>query len=260
MSCNLIIRSDDAGSSISSNDAILKVINNGIVKNVSIMACGPFVEDFYQKVKGIEGITFGLHFCLNSEWDLVKWGPVSKLDLSSGLVDEKGWFISSPSDFLTTKPSVETIMKEALCQLELLQRTGFKISYLDSHMLSELYIPGLSEALSQFCIEHNLVDHKYYYNLFDFTQVLEGKAKPPEGQYFIISHPSLDTPEMRLTGNSSFKGEDIAKSRAQETVFWSDNNLKSIFSALNINSISYLEAIPYGYDTIQAIKGGSQNE
>ncbi len=40
-----ITRADDLGSSYSANQAIEQVIDAGFIKNVSIMACGPAVED-----------------------------------------------------------------------------------------------------------------------------------------------------------------------------------------------------------------------
>lgn len=41
----LIIRADDAGSSRSANNAIFECASRGLVRNVSLMAPGPFIHD-----------------------------------------------------------------------------------------------------------------------------------------------------------------------------------------------------------------------
>ena len=41
----LITRADDFGSSHSANQAIYEVSKKGIVKNVSVMACAPYLEE-----------------------------------------------------------------------------------------------------------------------------------------------------------------------------------------------------------------------
>lgn len=44
MKKQLIARADDLGSSNSANQAIERVVGAGIIRNVSVMACGPLVE------------------------------------------------------------------------------------------------------------------------------------------------------------------------------------------------------------------------
>jgi predicted glycoside hydrolase/deacetylase ChbG (UPF0249 family) len=256
MGSTLIVRADDAGSSNSANKAIIKVLESGSVKNTSVMACCNYVKEFYELSKNLKNVTYGMHFVINSEWDKVKWGPVSSLDKSSGLVDDNGYFLPDPSLFIETKPKVEVIIKEAQAQLDKLKAIGFKISYLDSHMLPELYIEGLSEELSKFCIKNKLIDHKYYYVLFDYEKIKQTNSPLPIGQYFLLTHPSLDDEEMRQVGNAAYSGEIVAKNRASETELYSSDNFKQLLKAYDLKSISYKDAIPCNYDTIEVYKKG----
>lgn len=243
-----ISRSDDLGSSKSANKAIDVVTRAGFIKNVSVMACGPEIEDAARIMAQRKDICFGMHMTINSEWDKVKWGPVSQVVTNCGLTDESGYFLSDPSLFLQTKPPVELIIQEISAQLDKLCKLGFDIKYIDSHMFPEMFIEGLDEAVESFAKEKGLLDHMYYYAFpqgFDLGGILSGEAALadiPDGQYFMVTHPSLDTPEMRLTGNSKVSGEMVAASRAKETDLLSQKGLCSSLQKLGICGIRYDEA------------------
>lgn len=250
MKKQLIARADDLGSSNSANKAIARVASAGVVRNVSVMACGPFVEEAAELFAHRKEICFGMHTTLNAEWDLVKWGPVSKVEPGDALVDEKGYFLSDPSLFLQTRPTVERVMREVEAQLERLHKLGFDIRYIDSHMFSEAYIAGMDEAMAEFARKKGLIDHMYFYHLLPDMQTLSeapenlaaGLARVPAGQYFIVVHPSLDTEEMRRTGNAGISGEDVARGRAKETEIFSAPELKKALETAGITCIRYDEA------------------
>lgn len=240
-----ISRADDLGSSHSANIAIERVINSGFIKNVSVMACGPMVEDAAALLAHRKDICFGMHTTLNAEWDLVKWGPLLPLDEGSGLVDEHGHFLSDPSAFTQTKPPVEIIMQEVSAQLERLHKLGFPIRYIDSHMFPEMYVEGLDQAMEEFAAKKGLLDHMYFYHLppsgLSISE-FDSLTQLPNGQYFMVSHPSLDTEEMRMTGNASVRGRDVAASRARETALLGDAEICRKLLTSGVQGIRYDEA------------------
>lgn len=244
-----ISRSDDLGSSKSANKAIDTVTRAGFIKNVSIMSCGPEIDDAAQLLAHRKDICFGMHMTINSEWDKVKWGPVSDIGSGSGLVDENGFFLQDPSLFVQSKPPVELIIQEVSAQLDKLCKLGFDIKYIDSHMFPEMFIDGLDEAVECFAKEKGLLDHMYYYAFpqgFDLGGIMNGDtaalADIPDGQYFMVTHPSLDTPEMRMTGNSRVSGEMVAVSRARETELLSNEAFCSTLREFGICGTRYDEA------------------
>ncbi|MDL2300935.1 ChbG/HpnK family deacetylase [Lachnospiraceae bacterium OttesenSCG-928-D06] len=249
---NFIARSDDLASSISANHAIDAVSRAGFIKNVSIMAPGAAVEDAAHLLAHRKDICFGMHTTLNAEWDRIKWAPVLPIGKESGLVDDNGYFLSNPSLFLETKPAVEIIMREVDAQLEKLHSLGFDIKYLDSHMFPEFFIEGLDEAMALYAKQKGLIDHMYFYNIppgfHDLRNGLESTLNHlkilPEGQYFIVTHPSQDTEEMRNTGNAQYSGEEIAKSRAYEAQIFSDPEVCQMLTQLGCEGIRYDEAVP----------------
>lgn len=244
-SIRFISRADDLGSSHSANLAIEKVINTGFIKNVSVMACGPAIEAAASLLAHRTDICFGMHTTLNAEWDNVKWGPVLPLGKHSGLVDESGHFLAHPSQFIQTKPPVEIIMQEVAAQLERLHKLGFPIRYIDSHMFPEMYVEGLDEAMEEFAKKKGLLDHMYYYRLPPWGLSLGhpgDMTRLPDGQYFSVSHPSLDTEEMCMTGNASVSGAAVAASRARETALLSDKELCCRLQEAGVQGILYDEA------------------
>ena len=238
-----ITRADDAGSSRSANLAISRVLDAGFIKNVSLMACGPAIEDAAELLAHRKDVCFGMHTTLNAEWDKVKWKPLLSVGSNSGLTDENGYFLPTPTMFTQTKPSVECIMQEMDTQLERLHKLGLSVRYIDSHMFPERYVEGLSDAMGDFAKRKGLVDHLYFYQLPPWGLPLcsaKDIDRLPDGQYFGLSHPSLDTEEMRLTGNASTSGEMVATTRARETVLLSD---RTYTDGLGIESIRYDEAV-----------------
>ena len=244
-SIRIITRADDLGSSHSANRAIERVVNAGFIRNVSVMACGPAVEDAAARLAHRKDICLGMHTTLNAEWDRVKWGPVLPAEMCSGLVDENGAFLPHPSLFRQTKPSVELIMREVTAQLERLRTLGFAIRYIDSHMFSELYVDGLDEAMEDFAKRNGLLDHMYYYHFLPYGRDLSQfghQAEFPDGQYFMLIHPAEDSEEMRLTGNASVSGEAVAATRAREAELFSDPEKIRLFRDNGFTGIRYDEA------------------
>lgn len=62
----LVTRADDAGSSRSANRAIHQTATQGIARNISLMACGPQIEDAAKSLCDLDGVDFGLHVCLST--------------------------------------------------------------------------------------------------------------------------------------------------------------------------------------------------
>lgn len=246
----LLLRADDLGSSHSANQAIAQAVKSGLIKNVSVMAVGPNLAEAADLLAQSENICFGLHATLNAEWDKVKWKPLTGLTQKSGLVDDRGYFLNDPKLFAASKPSIDILIAEFEAQLSLLTKKGFKICYVDSHMFPEAAIKGLSEALSTWIKQKGLIDHVFYYgNLIrqpitstaDLTGILRNLDY---GQHFMVVHPSLDTEEMRQTGNQQVHGYTVANARARETEVMCDQELPRLFQSCDVETIRYDQAIP----------------
>jgi len=246
----LLLRADDLGSSHSANLAIAQAVQNGLIKNVSVMAVGPDLDDAARLLANNDTLCFGMHATLNAEWDKVKWKPLTKITKESGLVDDQGYFLNDPRLFIETKPRLDVILAEFEAQLNLLTQKGFKIRYVDSHMFPEASIEGLSEALSAWIKQKGLIDHVFYYGnphwqpITGITAIADILQNLSAGQHFMVVHPSLDTDEMRLTGNQNVSGIVVALARDTETQVMSDKGLPQLFKELDVETIRYDQAEP----------------
>lgn len=257
-----ISRADDLGSSNSANLAIDAVTRAGFIKNVSVMAPGPYVEQAARLLAGRKQICFGMHTTLNAEWDAVKWKPVLPLNTKSGLVDANGYFQNDPALFAGSKPPVETIMREVDAQLERLHALGFDIRYIDSHMFPEMFVEGLDESMRAFARKKGLLDHMHFYALPPgFKAFAQNPSHPlryfralPAGQYFLVTHPALYTQEMLQTGNPTVSGEAVAKGRAGETKMFSSKSLRLLLRLAGCEGIRYDSANPQDRLSVQDIK------
>jgi chitin disaccharide deacetylase len=272
MAVTLITRADDLGSSNSANIAITLAVKNGdYIKNVSCMAPGSYIEEGVEMIKGCKNVCFGMHAILNSEWEFIKWQPLSPLNEISTITTPSGTFYSDPSIFYERKPSIEEILIEYNRQLDYLQKLGLNVSYVDSHMLPELYIQGLSEAMTNWIREKGLIDHIEYYNFPSIPQVhladnLEENigiyekwlSSIVDGQYFVEMHPAKYSREMLLYANQKIPVGLVAKARNAEYEWLLSGAPEKICEKLDIKRLRYDKAEKLG-NTFEYIKNLLKN-
>lgn len=247
----LITRSDDAGSSQGANKAIIRAAEHPFVKNISLMATGAYIEEAARELKDKKHICFGLHFTMNAEWDLVKWGPVSPVSRVSSLVERDGWFYPDPAASHKAGALIEEIYTEWCSQLDRLTKLGFDVRYADTHMFPELAFEGLADIMSGWYKEKGLVDHRYFYNPLphiDDISKTDGLFEDvireiSEGQYFYLTHPAQSTEDMYLTGNKTAPTEEIVGGRQKDMEFVTSHKTIEICEKYNVQPIRYDEAV-----------------
>lgn len=271
---DLITRTDDFGSAVSANRAILRAVKNGTyVKNVSCMAAAPCIEEGAAELESLrreKGFCIGLHAALNSEWDAVHFKCVSDPAKVSSLVNEDGIFPMHPMMFEQKMPDAGEAIKEIAAQLDRLAALGLSVEYVDTHMLPDAVVPGLKEALSEFAEKKGLVDQRYFYTfpkehqpLLTGETSLEEDAKAYRSwfrcledgrQYIHILHPAEYSEETRRFCNRVLTGDSVAKSRDAERRILESRELERACEELEIRCIRYTEAKPQGDTIMEAAK------
>src|SRR6478736_6721297 len=84
----LIVRGDDMGFSHSGNLALIKSFKEGIETSIEVIIPSPWFPEAVKMLRENPGIDIGIHLALTSEWDMIKWRPLS--DCSS-LKDSNGY-------------------------------------------------------------------------------------------------------------------------------------------------------------------------
>lgn len=254
----LIVRGDDIGSSHTANLACIRSYKEGIMKTVELMVpCGWFPEAV-KLLNENPGLDVGVHITLTSEWENIKWRPLTK---APSLTDADGYFypmIWQRKDFppgTALKEAdwkVEEIEKEMRAQIELAKRKVPHVSHLTCHMGCSAWDPKVREVYTKLAKEYNLDISPSEYGvkgfgslsgaktakgrIQKFIELLEG-LKP--GTYIFVEHPGLDTAEMRAIGHKGYY--DVAKDRDAVTEIFTSLEVRRAIEKLGIKLISYAD-------------------
>ena len=86
---SLIVRADDMGSFRSANIACMEAFEKGIETSIEVMVVTPWFPEAARLLRENPGIDVGLHLTITSEWDNIKWRPLTSCP---SLVDSNGYF------------------------------------------------------------------------------------------------------------------------------------------------------------------------
>jgi predicted glycoside hydrolase/deacetylase ChbG (UPF0249 family) len=254
----LIVRGDDIGSSHAANLACIRSYKKGIMKTVELMVpCGWFPEAV-KLLNENPGLDVGVHIVLTSEWENIKWRPLTK---APGLTDADGYFYptiwrrkDSPAGTALKEANwkIEEIEKEMRAQIELAKRKVPQVSHLTCHMGCSGWDPKVREVYLKLAKEYNLDISPSEYGVKGFgglrgAKTAEGRIKSfiqnleglKPGIYIIVEHPGLDTAEMRAIGHKGYY--DVAKDRDAVTEIFVSPDVRRAINKLGIKLISYAD-------------------
>lgn len=251
----LITRGDDLGCARSLNRAVRECYKQGILKNVSVLAATPYVEEAAKMLAKEKGICFGLHCDLTSEWDNVKWGPVAPREKVPSLVDEKGHLYQT-NDGVRANAKAEEALIELQAQLDKARGLGFDIRYADTHMGTVQFVSGLSDRFGEWCRQNRLIDtrriggrlglprsspvdrrHPGDYVL-DVINALKAAA---DGEYLIVGHLAYDDAEIRNLGHPGYPGTAVAHNLNWERLAYVDPRMVKFVRENGVIPIRYDE-------------------
>ncbi|MDP6546183.1 MAG: polysaccharide deacetylase family protein [Phycisphaerae bacterium] len=255
---NLIIRGDDIGSSHAANVACIKSYKEGIVRSVEVMVPCAWFPEAVKMLNANRGLDVGVHVVLTSEWENIKWRPLTK---APSLTDADGYFYptiwrrkNAPAGtaLRDAKWKIEEIEAEMRAQIELAVRKIPRVSHMTGHMGSGSWDPKVKALWKKLAGEYKLdiSTSKYGVRRFGgyrgaktrqertdkFIKALEA-LKP--GTYLFVEHPGLDTAEMRAIGHKGYY--DVAKDRNAVTELFVSDKVKKKIKDLRINLISYAD-------------------
>jgi predicted glycoside hydrolase/deacetylase ChbG (UPF0249 family) len=234
----LVVRSDDMASSHAANVSCIEVCTTGISRSVEIMVPCPWFFEAAQMLKENPAIDVGVHLTVTSEWDGIKWGPITS---SPSLIDQDGNFLASTGDWYNKDYQIEEVEAELRKQIELAVREIPGLSHLSSHMGAPDVKPELKALVKKLAKEYNLiyqVDHfepipangwdkarSFQEKETAFVEML-GKLQPGK-TYLFVEHPANESEEMEAVGNKNML--TVARDRHWVTqVFTSPKVIKAI--------------------------------
>lgn len=254
----LIVRGDDMGFSHSGNEALIKCFTEGIETSIEVLVPSPWFPEAVKMLEQNPKVDVGIHLALTSEWDNVKWRPLSRV---KSLIEDDGYFYpfiwpnkNYPGRaLLETRWTLEDVEKEFRAQIELALKKIPRLTHISGHMgcthmdkkVIEL-VKGLAEEFHlKFEIERFGVKNiglegpraTSEEKIQSFIKMLDG-LKAGE-TYVFVEHPGIDTPELRAVSHIGY--ENVAIDRQGVTDMFTDNRVKEAIKAKGIQLISYAD-------------------
>ncbi|SHN07237.1 CubicO group peptidase, beta-lactamase class C family [Cyclobacterium lianum] len=256
----LIVRGDDMGSSRSANLASIETFVNGIETSIEVMAVAPWFPEAAQLLRENTGVEVGLHLAITSEWDGVKWRPLSNCP---SLTDDDGYLLPmirpNPNypglAVMDNAWKLEEVEQEFRAQIEVALKHVPQINHLSGHMGSTGFHPevakmvaGLADEYGLMLIDGNLmqasgIDRASYEGPKEssaqkeasFIRMLEnledGKA------YQFVDHPAYDNLEMQGVGHIGY--EQVAGDRQGVTDTWISEKVKEAIARNGIELVDF---------------------
>jgi len=256
----LIVRGDDMGYTHSGNEALIKCFKEGIETSIEVIVPSPWFPEAVKMLEQNPGIDVGIHLALTSEWDNIKWRPLT--DCPS-LRDSNGYFYPMVyanknypgQSLLEIKWQLADIEKEFRAQIELALKKIPRISHLSSHMNCTNMTPEVTALTKKLAKEYHIdidlddygVQHTSYNGpsktsgekIQSFINMLE-KLEPGK-TYWFIDHPGLDNEELRAVHHIGY--EEVALDRQGVTDVLTSEKIKAVIQRKGIVLMSYRDLL-----------------
>lgn len=252
----LIVRGDDMGFSHSGNLALVEAYKNGIETSIEVLVPSPWFPEAVQLLKEIPDADVGIHLALTSEWDLVKWRP---LTVVQSLVNTDGYFYPmvfpnknySGQSISENDWKIEDVEREFRAQIEMALRHIPRISHLSSHM-------GCTNLSKEVTAMTKRLAQEYKIDLdpddYDVQRLpMEGPRNSPAEKsqsfmnaldklqpgktYLFVEHPGLDNAELRAIHHIGY--ENVAEDRQGVTDLFTDPKVRVLIEKKGIRLIGY---------------------
>jgi predicted glycoside hydrolase/deacetylase ChbG (UPF0249 family) len=252
----LIVRGDDMGASHSVNEAILKCHKEGIQTAIEVIVPSPWFPEAVQMLKTLPEADVGVHLTLSSEWDNVKWRPLTPCP---SLRDADGYFYpmirpnkNYPGRSLAEqKWRIEDVEQEFRAQIELAKKHIPQLSHLSGHMGCSGIDESVRKLVKGLAVEYRLdidpaergvknVSYRGPHATAEEkrTAILKMLDSLEPGQtYLFVEHPGLDTPELRAIHHIGY--ENVAADRQGVTDAWTSPEIRAAIKAKGIELVGY---------------------
>jgi len=253
---SLLVRSDDMGSTRAANLACIKAVEEGISKTIEVMVPTPWFEEAVTLLSEKEDIDIGVHLVLTSEWDGLKWRPITNVP---SLTDPDGYFhprITRYKHYVSKTYledndwKLEEIEKEFRAQIEMAMKKIKNVTHVTGHMGCHRMAPEVLEMVKKLAHEYGLTVDRVDYPLTNFrpynngdsfkvklNSLLTALKSLENGSHLLVAHPGIDAIEMQGTAHMGYS--QVAFERGEETQLLTHKRVKKLIAKLGIKLIGY---------------------
>lgn len=259
----LIVRADDIGMSYASNVGVIKSYTDGITKSAELMVVTPWLPEAVKMLNEQPGLDVGLHAAFTSEWETMKWRPLTQCP---SLTDEYGYFLpfvfpnpDYPGKSLMErkdKINIAEFEAEFRAQIELAKKLVPRLSHISGHMVWAFVTPEISAAAERIAAEYNLIFtdgrgeqmQKMGIELFPMSwgvkpnereaMFIEALDKLEKGKtYLFVEHPAVGGDEMGALLHKGY--ENVSEDRQSVLKLYTSPVVKKQIKEKGIELISY---------------------
>jgi len=263
----LLIRADDIGSSHAANVGVIKTYTDGVARSAELMIVTPWVPEAVRMLKENPGFDVGLHITLTSEWENIKWRP---LTICPSITDDYGYFLpfvfpNAMHPGMSMMERKETIKlseveAELRAQIELTKKMIPTVTHLSGHMGWAMVSPEISALADRLAEEYNLpffdgnpqTGQKYGLGYMPVqwglspkereAKFIEALDKLEKGKtYLYVEHPAIGGDEMKAFGHKGY--ENVSEDRQAVVEMFTHPAVKEIIAKKGIQLVSYGELI-----------------
>jgi predicted glycoside hydrolase/deacetylase ChbG (UPF0249 family) len=252
----LIVRGDDMGYTHSGNEALIKCYKEGIETSIEVIVPSPWFPEAVKMLRENPGVDVGLHVALTSEWDNIKWRPLTPC---KSLTDSNGYFFPMVypnknyprASISENSPDIKEIEAEIRAQIEMAKKHIPRISHISGHMGCTRLNEEVRQLVSRLAAEYGLVDESslqqvQYVGLGEPSKTGQQKIDRflelldtlrPGKTYLFVEHPGFDNDELRAVHHIGY--ENVAQDRQGVTELFTSQKVKAKVKQRNIQLISY---------------------
>ena len=254
----LIVKGDDMAAAHGINVATIDAYKRGVLTTTNVIVPGPWFPEAVRLLNENPGLDVGVHLALTSEWENVKWRPLTAVP---SLVDADGYFFPmvQPRPGFPPKTSISEshwsiaeIERELRAQLETAKRHLPQATYTWNHMGFTSLSPEVGELVARLSKEYRLVVPadlgiqmvgRVYESQDTGAVKAEKLAAKLEtlgpGLWLHIDHAATDDPEMRAYGHLGY--EWVAADRSAVLEAWTSPRVREVITRRRIKLTSYRE-------------------
>jgi len=252
----IIFRGDDMGFSHSANLACIDAYQDGIVRSVEVIVPGPWFEESVKMLKENPNLDVGVHLVLTSEWENIKWRPLTN---GESISDENGYFypIIWPNEkypdqaLLDHEWDIEEVEAELRAQIELAKRRIPQLSHLTGHMGCTNINDQIRDLTNELSEEYGLVISLEKQGFVQMTQWAGKEFTADEkrerligvlrnlkpGKYLSVAHPAYLSAETENVYHIGY--ENVGSDRDGETKALTNSEVKNVIDELGIKLVGY---------------------
>lgn len=248
------------GYSHAGNEALIKAYKEGIETSIEVIVPSPWFPEAVKLLAENPGVDVGIHLAITSEWDNVKWRPLT--DCPS-LRDPDGYFYpmiwpnkNYPGRAVKDNHwKTSDIEKEFRAQIELALKKIPRISHISGHMGCSYISDSVKMITKKLAREYNIdidpeelgvksfgYDGPHKTEAEKLKSFISALNKLEAGNtYLFVDHPGIDSPELRAVHHIGY--EDVAADRQGVTNLWTNPSVKAVIKKQGIQLINYKDLV-----------------